>query len=564
MISVTVASSSITYSVVGLPKNEGAEFGVQIDGSDIYRLTPSEEDSQILFRVDAPVAEESYRFVELNTDSDEVIDGEEFERDPIESEINQIYGRSWTTQSVETFTDIHKRIGVRKPSTLHSTDEIPALHIVADQEEVDRIHEHYNQNIKIEVDMTFIGAHDIKKFSKVQFHIAGKDTRFKSKPSYDFTFTNDDNLSGYKSLSLQASTNDPTFLRNKVAYEMALSTGSGVSYLSWKRVYLNGVSLGLYIFTENHDDSWMNENANPDLPDYKHGVFYKAVGSSYRNDFSDLKYISDEPEEYRKHGYEIGFDDAAEKKGYTTLASFINFIDEQLKKPASNSTENEKEVIAEWGPYIDSTIFLRGVALEFLTSAYDNYLAWGRNYGLYRCPILKTFIYLYDDMESTFGLSPLPESEVLEGDYRHIEGFSKRPLTRALLRIPHFRKYYEEALKHIAMSIFNPKISFPIIDSWTEFLREDVEWDRTLTRINADKDFSNPPEPVSNGGKVIKNTLPRNFPKNTDVGIYKELKHLDQQNIDFQDAIDGPTGVDSLFGLKEFIQRKYDNVRKHL
>lgn len=157
MISVTVASSSITYSVVGLPKNEGAEFGVQIDGSDIYRLTPSEEDSQILFRVDAPVAEESYRFVELNTDSDEVIDGEEFERDPIESEINQIYGRSWTTQSVETFTDIHKRIGVRKPSTLHSTDEIPALHIVADQEEVDRIHEHYNQNIKIEVDMTFIG-----------------------------------------------------------------------------------------------------------------------------------------------------------------------------------------------------------------------------------------------------------------------------------------------------------------------------------------------------------------------------------------------------------------------
>lgn len=130
---------------------------MQIDGSDIYRLTPSEEDSQILFRVDAPVAEENYRFVELSADSDDIIEGEEFERDPIESEINQIYGRSWTTKSVEKFTDIHKRIGVRKPSDLHPTDEIPALHIVANQDEVDRIHEEYNQNIKINADLTFIG-----------------------------------------------------------------------------------------------------------------------------------------------------------------------------------------------------------------------------------------------------------------------------------------------------------------------------------------------------------------------------------------------------------------------
>lgn len=157
MVSVTVATSSVTYSVVGLPKNEGAKFGVEIDGSDIYRLEPSEEDSQILFRVDAPVAEESYRFVELNTDSDDVVDGEEFERDPIEFEINQVYGRSWTTQSVETFIDIHKRIGARKPDNLHPADEIPAVHIVANQEEIDRIHEHYNQNIVIKVDMTFIG-----------------------------------------------------------------------------------------------------------------------------------------------------------------------------------------------------------------------------------------------------------------------------------------------------------------------------------------------------------------------------------------------------------------------
>lgn len=163
-------------------------------------------------------------------------------------------------------------------------------------------------------------------------------------------------------------------------------------------------------------------------------------------------------------------------------------------------------------------------------------------------------------MEASFGWSPLPSSQVLEGDYRHIEGFTSRPLAKALLRIPYFHKYFEEALRHITKSIFNPKISFPIIDSWTEFIREDIEWDNSVPRINADKDFSNPPR----DGKVIVETAPHTFPKNTDVDLYEELVHLDRHTIDFQDAIDGPTGVESLFGLKEFIQRKYDNVREHL
>ena len=105
------------------------------------------------------------------------------------------------------------------------------------------------------------------------------------------------------------------------------------------------------------DGIWIDQNANPELPDYKPGVYYKAIGG--KDAFSDVSYISDTPSDYGKNGYEIVFEDKSGKKGFTVLADFAKFIDEELKKPASNDTSNEKEVLAEWNKYIHAEVFLR-------------------------------------------------------------------------------------------------------------------------------------------------------------------------------------------------------------
>ena len=86
-----------------------------------------------------------------------MIDKEEFERDPIDTEMNQVYGRSWTTKRAETFERIYDEVGFRRKTDLHPNDEIPIIHIQADQEEIDRIHEHYNQKMTIKANAAFIG-----------------------------------------------------------------------------------------------------------------------------------------------------------------------------------------------------------------------------------------------------------------------------------------------------------------------------------------------------------------------------------------------------------------------
>lgn len=203
------------------------------------------------------------------------------------------------------------------------------------------------------------------------------------------------------------------------------------------------------------------------------------------------------------------------------------------------------------------------MAFEFLITGWDNYLSWGDNYYLYKCPMMHHLVYIGWDMELTFGNSPFPKSVQLEGDYRHVEGIQNRPLTKALFRVPFFRNYFESALQKIVTSIFEPRKSFPVIDSLVEFLKDDVEWDQSLPRINAGKDFKNSPELDPSGGEVFKGSL-RNIPKNTDSVLWKEHSKISHEIIDFQDSIDGPTGFDSLMGIKEFIQGKYDNVNAHI
>lgn len=157
-ITTVVAESSINYSVVGIPSSNDNEFGVLIDDI-VYRLSPSKEDSTILFQVEAPIAETKYHFVELNKDTNDIVHEEDFDRQPIETQINQVYGRSWTTQSVKTFKKIYEQEVYRNihKTNLHPEDEIPSIHIVADQNEIDRIHDHYNQDITVQANLTLIG-----------------------------------------------------------------------------------------------------------------------------------------------------------------------------------------------------------------------------------------------------------------------------------------------------------------------------------------------------------------------------------------------------------------------
>ena len=167
---------------------------------------------------------------------------------------------------------------------------------------------------------------------------------------------------------------------------------------------------------------------------------------------------------------------------------------------------------------------------------------------------MKNFIFIQWDLERSFGDSDIKQFIQVEGDYRRLSVFHDRPITKALFRIPSLRKYFEAVLGNVMQHMFNPDISFPIIDSMAEQLREDFEWDRVIPRINRDKDFSKPPEADPRGKKIVHNDgdvyYPDHYQRSLDGSEKYELTSME-----FQQSIDGPTEYIHLMGLKQFIKK---------
>ena len=122
-------------------------------------------------------------------------------------------------------------------------------------------------------------------------------------------------------------------------------------------LYINDVPVGLFVFTEKLDATWFDENANPGVNDYKHGVLYKGAGKA--DEYTDLSFVSNDPNDFGNHGYEIDMEDKAERRGFEPLADFSRFVHQELQKPVTNNTAHEKEVVAKWNKYINTKVFLR-------------------------------------------------------------------------------------------------------------------------------------------------------------------------------------------------------------
>lgn len=126
----------------------------------IYVLKTSAEDA-LLHEGTAP-GNSPYRYCLVKQgDTSKIVDEESFERPAIGADAvtdNEVYGRSWTRKQVDTFKPIQSLPQNRydRVKTDRPTDEIPIIHVVGPQTEIDKIHKDYLLDISTKVNMTFI------------------------------------------------------------------------------------------------------------------------------------------------------------------------------------------------------------------------------------------------------------------------------------------------------------------------------------------------------------------------------------------------------------------------
>ncbi|KAI8086154.1 coth protein-domain-containing protein [Halteromyces radiatus] len=500
-----------------------------------------------------------------------IIASEPFERTLSNGQttLNEFYGRQTTVQDIKTFptaTDVNVfPTGFdRAPNKLHRFNEIVTFHIQAPPDQVKHMHDQVMEDITVKSTITYISSDKVKEFSNCSFSVGGRSSKRFTKLPYKFKLDGKEHLGGYSKFKLRASTSDPSFVREKIATDLYYAVGRPTTLVSYARVIINDQGIGLFLLEEAYNDRWLQMEFNHGEKGYDNGVLYKTLGAQVQDkEYADLSYRADDWD-YYNIVYQMEERSKVEDNGIQDLVSFTEFIDEQLQWQESQDDSSDLDAsVALWQEQLNVKGFLANMALEFLLGSWDGYIQNAQNYYLYRQPNDGEMDWIAWDFDYVLGSGPVKMDTLLEGDYHNFTGISTRPLTKAIFRIPTFQQWFEDQVKYINNQLFTPQVSFPVIDNWVTFLKQDVLWDQSLPRVRTGKNFNNLMGGSSDDGND-KDSDKMSMPLNFDAGTALDFIHRINSNITIDNAINGPTNYKSLLAIKDFIKQKVDNVNNAL
>ena len=176
-------------------------------------------------------------------------------------------------------------------------------------------------------------------------------------------FVSGQKYDGLKKFNLAPSAGDPSFLREKIGYDLLASLGVIAPRIVYARIYLNDEYWGLYQIIEQVDKTFLeNRFGNKD------GNLFKSKGGA------SLTYIDDnqstyEDEEYPS--YELKTNE--EENDWSDLIAFMNVL-------ANTPDADFKNVLEDNFNVGD---FLKDMAVQTYIMNNDNYFHGGNNFYMY-------------------------------------------------------------------------------------------------------------------------------------------------------------------------------------
>lgn len=157
-------------------------------------------------------------------------------------------------------------------------------------------------------------------------------------------------------------------------------------------------------------------------------------------------------------------------------------------------------------------------------------------------------------MDLTFGNSMIFLSKLWSGNYTAYPGMTTQPLSKQLLQISEFNERLNQMVQNVTAQLVNPDVTNTRIDSLTNMIREDVEWDNHLLDLKLDAILS--VISIENITDILDNAADATSTDNN----LKDFSMRFIQKISFDTAVNGPTGHPSLAGVKEWINAVYQNT----
>ena len=134
---------------------------------------------------------------------------------------------------------------------------------------------------------------------------------------------------------------------------------------------------------------------------------------------------------------------------------------------------------------LDLDGFLRNMALEYLTGAYDNYWMSGSNYFMYFNPKLGAsgkWQWIPTDFDGTFGNGYPTSTQSTYQTWVDLTTYDHPLISKLILNTPAINVLFETTLKELIQTVYKPEVLFPRIMAYNQMLLADYTWDVSINR----------------------------------------------------------------------------------
>jgi len=354
--------------------------------------------------------------------------------------------------------------------------------------------------------MTFNLEGKITEFKKVKFSVGGGYTKAFQKLGYNINIKKKDQLLERKQIRLRSEAVDPSFIREKLAYDLCNLFELPSLSANYAQLYINDRDMGLYLMRDAFKSQWI---------EYSFGE-------------KDTKHL------YtcnRQYGVDEFFNCKNDDEDITDDADFKTF-----QKRLASATSRE-----ELDKFFDTEVFLRWQAFKYLLGSWDHQTNYhNKNFYMFydQSSKIEQWIPLLYDFDSDFGAykKPNPQNTLEKEIYE-----KKHPLHKLL----NIRDDNEEIIGYMAEYMekgFNPKALFERIDKIRDFIAPYIKKDRT-----PDENGQLPGRLPRSIFKVEDSFTYETFLNNTEYTTVK-LKKYDSDTVSASDYI---------FGLKHWILERF-------
>jgi len=263
-------------------------------------------------------------------------------------------------------------------------------------------------------------------------------------------------IDGLDKLNLNNCFLDPSFVREKCAYELCDAVGLPAGRTNYAALTINGEYWGLYLLVEQVDQEYIDSRFGSG----ENGNLWKG------EPHGSLEYLG-AYEGYYYNEYELKTNE--EENDWSGL---VNFVD-QLNNTSLADLPDSMHV------YCDVNSAMAMLAIDILTVNLDSYLGRCVNYYFYHRELDDRFVFLKWDMNEAWGLFnqyqySLTQLKNLNIHWTNPQSGEDRPLAERLWDVSQYDEIYKGHLRRLMAGAAHPDVIVPRMEELRDLIRSDV------------------------------------------------------------------------------------------